>query len=243
MADDGVRRALAFVTSAFGSYPGCRQYLDDIQGAREAVGEKAPQIDKLRLFYNHPGFIEPMAERVQAALDVIPADRRGAARLVFSAHSLPVAMARQSPYRQQLDEACRLVSERIGRAQWDLVFQSRSAVPQQPWLEPDLGDHFRRLHEEGPTRDVVLVPIGFVSEHMEVVYDLDVEAAGLCEELGIHMVRARLVGTHPRFVAMIRELVCERIEEHPTRLALGTLGPSPDECPVDCCLTRPARSV
>jgi ferrochelatase len=267
MADDGVRRALAFVTSPFGSYPGCRQYLEDIQRAREAVGKEAPQIDKLRLFYNHPGFIEPMAERARAALDAIPAERRGVARLVFSAHSLPLDMARQSPYRQQLDEACRLVAERIGRAEWDLVFQSRSVagkgdrhlLPErpegcsaqkvpvtfsgpggQPWLEPDLQDHLRRLHEEGSVRDVVLVPIGFISEHMEVVYDLDVEAAGLCEELGIHMVRAGVVGTHPRFVAMIRELVCERIEEQPTRLALGTLGPSPDVCPADCCLTRPS---
>ena len=109
------------------------------------------------------------------------------------------------------------------------------SVPQQPWLEPDLAAHLRRLHDEGSVRDVVLTPIGFVTEHMEVVYDLDVEAAGLCEELALGMVRAGVVATHPRFVTMIRELILERIEEQPVRLALGTLGPSPDVCSPDCC--------
>ena len=236
MAEDGVRRALAFVTSAFGSYSGCRQYLEDIQRAREAAGPQAPQIDKLRLFFNHPGFIEAMAQRVLAALGQIPGERRQAARLVYTAHSLPVQMAQSSPYQSQLEEACRLVSERIGRADWDLVFQSRSGPPQQPWLEPDVKDHLRRLHETGSVRDVVLVPIGFLVEHMEVIYDLDVEAAGLGEQLGMNLVRAGVVGAHPRFVTMIRELIQERIAECPTRLAVGTLGPWPDVCPPECCV-------
>jgi len=235
MADDGVRRALAFVTSAFGSYPGCRQYLEDIQQAREAAGPQAPLVEKLRLFFNHPGFIEAVADRVLVALEEIPAERRQAARLVYTAHSLPVDMAQSSPCQKQLAEACRLVSERIGRTGWDLVYQSRSGPPQQPWLEPDIKDHLLRLHETGSVKDVVLVPIGFLSEHIEVVYDLDVEAVGLGEQLGISVVRAGVVGTHPRFVTMIRELIQERIAECPTRLALGTLGPWPDDCPAGCC--------
>jgi ferrochelatase len=236
MADDGIRRALAFATSVYGSYPGCRQYLEDFEHARQVVGPDAPQVDKLRLFYNHPGFIEPMAERVAAALEQIPAERRGQARLLYSAHSIPVTMADHCPYQRQVREACRLVSERLNRSEWDLAFQSRSGRPSEPWLGPELGDHLRQLAQRGEVSDVVLVPIGFVSEHMEIVYDLDVEAAGLCERLGLNLVRAAVVGTHPRFVRMIRELILERIEAEPTRLALGTHGPSPDVCPPDCCL-------
>ncbi|MCR4411819.1 MAG: ferrochelatase [Thermoguttaceae bacterium] len=239
MAEDGVRRALAFVTSAFASYSGCRQYLEDIDRARQAAGPAAPVVEKLRLFYNHPGFIEPMADRVRAALDELPAGRRDSARLVFTAHSIPLAMAACSKYVDQLQEACRLVSERVGRTEWTLAYQSRSGPPEQPWLEPDVGDYLVELHRAGQATDVVVVPIGFVSEHMEVVYDLDVELAGLCETLGIRLVRAGVVGTHPRFVRMIRELVEERLDPAAARLALGPLGSCPEVCPADCC--RPGR--
>jgi ferrochelatase len=236
MADDGVRRALAFVTSAFGSYSGCRQYLEDIARAREAVGPRAPEVDKLRLFYNHPGFIEATADRVAEALGKIPADRRTSAPLIYTAHSIPEAMARVSPYVRQLREACRLVSQRVGREEWELVYQSRSGPPSQPWLGPDLYERLRALRAGDPAvRDLVLAPIGFLCEHMEVVYDLDVAAGELCDELGLAMVRAGLVGNHPRFVAMIRELILERIPPHPPRLALGPQGPSPDVCPQPCC--------
>ncbi len=238
MTDDGIRRALALVTSAFGSYSGCRQYLEDIGQARQAVGPQAPQIDKLRLFFNHPGFIEATADRVRAAFEAVPPDRRAPARLIYTAHSIPRAMAEFSAYETQLREACRLVSQAVGRAEWDLVYQSRSGPPAQPWLEPDVGDFLVRLHRGGGVRDVVLVPIGFLAEHMEVIYDLDVEVAGLCESLGLSLVRAGVVGTHPRFVAMIRELIEERIAAQPSRLALGDLDPSPDECPPGCCLTQ-----
>ncbi len=240
MADDGVRRALAFVTSAFGSFSGCRQYREDVETARQAVGPRAPQVDKLRLFYNHPGFVEPLAERVAAALEEVPAERRQAARLVYTAHSIPVSMSEHCSYQHQLREACRLVSERVGRTEWDLAYQNRSGPPQQPWLEPDVRDHLVHLHETTDVRDVVIAPIGFLSEHIEIIYDLDVEAAALCENLGIRMVRAGVVGTHPRFVTMIRELIRERVDEHPNRLALGSMGPSPDVCPPECCPPRRA---
>lgn len=242
MTEDGVRRALAFVTSAFGSYSGCRQYLEDIERARQEVGPDAPVIDKLRLFYNHPNFIEPMAEQVAAALEQVPPERRGAAQLIFTAHSLPQAMADRSDYQLQLREACRLVAERAARDTWHLAYQSRSGPPSQPWLEPDILDDLRQLGGSGQVRDVVLVPIGFLSEHMEVIYDLDVEAGALCDELGIHMVRANVVGTHPRFVEMIRQLILERIDPGTPRQALGNFPPSPDACPPDCCLIAPRSS-
>jgi len=222
MADDRVRRALAFVTSAFGSYYGCRQYLEEIEEARRSVGAGAPEVDKLRLFYNHPGFIEPMGERVAAALAEVPAERRDDARLLYTAHSIPVATAAKCAYQSQLREACRLVSERLKRPEWQLVYQSRSGPPSQPWLEPALDDGLRGLAERGEARDVVVVPIGFLYENMEIVYDLDVEAADLCAGLGLSMV-------------LIRELILERMEDEPTRLALGTHGPSHDVCPPDCC--------
>lgn len=235
MTEDGVRRALAFVTSAFASYSGCRQYLEDIERARSEIGPDAPEIDKIRLFHNHPGFIEPMTERVIEAFDSIDESARTSARLVFTAHSLPMAMSDACAYVAQLRDACQLVAERAGRSEWDLVYQSRSGPPSQPWLEPDVCDHLRNLGRDD-CKDVVLVPIGFLSEHMEVIYDLDVEAAQVSEEVGINLARASVVGCHPRFVSMIRELIQERLDENPKRLALGTLGVSPDRCGKDCCL-------
>ena len=183
MAGDRVTRALALVTSAFGSYSGCRRYLEDIENARQAVGESAPQVDKLRLFYNHPGFIEAMGDRVAAALAELPEDRRGTAQLVYTAHSIPQTMADGCDYQQQLQETCRLVSETLGRDDWRLVYQSRSGPPSRPWLGPDVCDELRRMAEEGGVRDVVVVPAGFLSDHVEVVYDLDVKAQQVCEDI------------------------------------------------------------
>ncbi len=234
MAEDGIRRALAYVTSAYSSYSGCRQYREDIARARMALGERAPKVDKLRVFFNHPNFIKVHAERVQAAFMQLPAELRDEAALVFTAHSLPMAMALNCRYQEQLQETARLVAEAVGRSQWDLVFQSRSGPPQQPWLEPDVCDFLKELPARG-VRAVVLSPIGFVSDHLEVVYDLDTEARRLCEELGLQMVRAATPGTHPDFVAMIRELILERMNHSPIRRYLGTLGPGHDFCPVDCC--------
>jgi ferrochelatase len=176
-----------------------------------------------------------MAEQVAAALAGIPAERRATTALVFTAHSIPAAMASTGPYEKQLAEACHLVAEQAGDCPWQLAYQSRSGPPNQAWLEPDLGQCLTQLGQDGRTTDVVLAPIGFLSEHMEVVYDLDVEAKATCKRLGLTMVRSGVVGTHPRFIGMIRELILERIEPNPVRLSLGTLGPSPDECPATCC--------
>jgi ferrochelatase len=243
MAADGVRRALAFVTSAYSSYSGCRQYLDNITNAREQAGPGAPVIDKLRVFYNHPLFIEVMIENTRAALDRVAAASRDAAAIVYTAHSVPLSMAQTSRYVEQLTEASPLVPAALGRAGAPLGYQSRSGPPSQPWLEPDICDHLRELAAAGGTRDVVVVPIGFTSDHLEVLYDLDTEARQLCDTLGLRMQRAATAGVHPRFIRMIRELIAERLEESPTRRSLGEAGPWPDVCPPDCCPSppRPAK--
>jgi ferrochelatase len=238
MASDGVRRALAFVTSAFGSYSGCRQYRENIDRARQEAGPAAPHVDKLRLFFNHPGFIEPMVENARQALDSLPPARRAAAKLVFTAHSIPLAMAASSPYEVQLREVCRLVAAELNRPDWKLAYQSRSGPPHQPWLGPDVGEWVTGS-SESPAADLVVVPIGFLSDHLEVIYDLDVALRQQCDAAGIHLTRAATVGTHPRFVRMVRELVEERTGAAPHRLALGTLGASDDHCPEDCCAYTP----
>jgi len=239
MAADGVRQALAFFTSAYSSYSGCRQYRENIAQARVAVGATAPEIHKLRAFFNHPGFIEALADLVRLTLRGIPTGPREAAAVFFTAHSIPQAMAATCQYERQLRESCRLVAAQAGLSDWQLVFQSRSGPPQQPWLEPDICDAIRARHEKTPLQQVLVIPIGFVSDHLEVVYDLDTQAAEQCARLGIGYARASTVGTHPRFVQMIRELVSERLTEAPVRPALGDLGPCPDICPVDCCKYEP----
>src|SRR5262249_20921889 len=173
MRADGRRRAIAFFTAAFGGYSGCRQYLENIDAAQAAVGPGAPEVDKLRAFFNHPGFIEPMIERTRAALAEVPAERREQTLLLFTAHSIPAAMAQGCAYEVQFRESARLVAEALGHANWRLVYQSRSGPPGQPWLEPDIGDALRELagQRDRPAREVVVVPIGFVSDHMEVLYD------------------------------------------------------------------------
>lgn len=236
MARDGVRRALAIFTSAYSSYSGCRQYRENLADAQAAVGPAAPQVDKLRVFFNHPGFIEPIVELTEQALAAIPADSRPAARLVFTAHSIPLSMAENCRYVAQLDETSRLVAERLSVSlPWRLVYQSRSGPPSQPWLEPDIAEHLRALAAEG-AHDVVVVPIGFISDHIEVLFDLDTEAQQVAGALGLRMQRVPTVGTHPRFIRMLRELIVERLDPTAPKPALGTLGPSHDVCPENCCL-------
>jgi len=235
----GVRRALAFITSAFSSYSGCRQYLDDIARAQEQIGPGAPAVERLRPFYNHPLFIEACAARVGEAFDQLPAERRAGAHLLFTAHSVPLSAAKSCDYVEQLDEACRMVAEAAGHTIHRLVYQSRSGPPGQPWLEPDVVDVLREIAGEERSRDVVVAPIGFIADHMEVIYDLDTEAQQAARQLGLRLVRAGTVGTHPAFVRMIGELIGERTHGRERR-ATGRFGPRPDTCAMDCCPV-PAR--
>jgi ferrochelatase len=234
MADAGVKRALAFVTSAYSSYSGCRQYRENIAAACASLGDHAPQVDKIRVFFNHPGFVGPMAANVRQALEHFPADARRSVPVLFTAHSIPSSMADGCRYVTQLSEAMRLVAEQAGVADARLVYQSRSGPPTQPWLEPDICDAIRELHARG-IRQLVIAPIGFISDHMEVLYDLDTEAADLCQELGIDMVRAATVGTDPAFVGMVRDLIAERHFGQSERVAIGSLPANHDVCPLDCC--------
>ncbi len=232
MKDAGVRKALAFVTSGFSCYSGCRQYRENIQNAREAVGVDAPEIDKIRVFFNHPGFVNPMARNVRDALDLLGNETRGP--VLFTAHSIPLSMADSSDYCKQLHEASRLVAEQANISDWKLVYQSRSGPPTQPWLEPDICDAIRNLHERGE-KSVVIAPIGFISDHMEVLFDLDTEAADLCKSLDMKMARANTAGTDPEFVRMIRDLIAERAFSLPEKTAIGCMPANHDICPLDCC--------
>jgi ferrochelatase len=244
MADAGVRRAIAFVTSGFSSYSGCRQYRENIAAACQPLGDRGPLVDKIRVFFNHPGFVGPMAANVRSALSRFPEAERANVPVLFTAHSIPTSMADGCRYVPQLRESCRLVAERAGVSNWSLVFQSRSGPPSQPWLEPDVCDAIRHLHAAGGRR-LVIAPIGFISDHMEVLYDLDTEAAELCTSLGIDMARAATVGTAPEFVSMVRELIAERAWSLPDRGAIGLLPANHDVCPIDCCPApvRPAAAA
>ncbi|WP_144121298.1 ferrochelatase [Catellatospora sichuanensis] len=247
MRDHGIEHAVALATSAYGSYSSCRQYLQDIASARAAVGPRAPAVDKLRHFHDHPGFVEPFGDAVTAALSTLDVTQHENTRLVFTAHSIPVSMAESSGpcggrYEAQLRETARLVAERgaPGLA-WDLVWQSRSGAPHIPWLEPDVNDHLEVLAKEGVTQ-VVVSPIGFVSDHLEVLWDLDEEAAATARRLGLGFARAGTPGADPRFVAMVRDLVLERMAppgDH-ARAALGRLEHW-DVCASNCC-PPPVRS-
>jgi protoporphyrin/coproporphyrin ferrochelatase len=239
MRDDGVRRALAFVTSPFGSYSSCRQYLADIASARAAVGAAAPVIDKIRHYHDHPGYVHPHADAVRAELALMSDVETDATRLVFTAHSIPSAMDEESGpdggrYSAQMRETAALVAQAAdpGR-RWDLVWQSRSGPTHVPWLGPDINDHLESLASQG-VRAAVVSPIGFISDHIEVLWDLDVEAAATAARLGLRFARAATPGTDPRFVAMIRELILERIDPSTPRRRLGTV-PVWDRCPEICC--------
>lgn len=245
LRDDGARRVLCLATSLVGSYSGCRQYRDDIDRAVAAAGPGAPVVEKLRRAWNHPGVIHTWIDRTQAALAALPDDHRDDARLVFCAHSIPVSMAEGSPYVEQLTAASRIVAEQAAPGRpWALVYQSRSGAPGQPWLEPDVNDHLEALHATGATA-AVLVPVGFISDHMEVVYDLDVQARATADRLGMVMVRAGTPGTDARFVAAIRDLVQEKLDEAAGRPVLrraweGT-DPWPETCGGPGCCPAPRR--
>ncbi|MFF0393731.1 ferrochelatase [Kitasatospora sp. NPDC004615] len=260
IADAGHQRVLVLATSAYAGFSGCRQYRENLADALvQLAAEGRPEltVDKLRHFYNHPGFVRPMIDATLAALAELPAGAQENARLAFTTHSIPTAMAETSgapddPARgtpggayvaQHLDVA-RLIADAVAEhtgvtdRPWQLVYQSRSGAPHIPWLEPDICDHLAAQHADGAAA-VVMVPIGFVSDHMEVKYDLDTEAVAKAAELGLPVARAATVGADPRFAAAVRELVLERAAaqrgEPVTRCALGTLGPSHDVCATACC--------
>lgn len=252
MRDDGVARALAFVTSPFGSYSSCRQYLDDLAAARAAVGPRAPVVHKLRHYHDHPGFVDPHADGVREALARLEPAPRQRTRLVFTAHSIPTQMAAWSGpdggrYQAQLAETAALVAAAAAPdLDWDLVWQSRSGPEHVAWLEPDINHHLAALAAGGVSA-VVASPIGFVSDHLEVLWDLDTEAAATAKRLGLAFARAGTPGADPRFVAMVRDLVTERLAAEPAgpggggvpRQRLGTV-PVWDSCASHCC---PARAV
>jgi len=232
---DGIRHALALVTSAYSSYSGCRQYREDIARAQAEVGPGAPEIDKIRAFFNHPGFIEATEDRVRDALAEIPAAAKDNLQIVYVAHSIPLSMATTCDYVQQLEELRKLVSGRLGVHNDTLVYQSRSGAPGQPWLEPDILDYLREVKTKNLASAVVIAPISFISDHMEVLYDLDIEARQLCDSFPLPMARAKTVGVHPKFIGMIRELILERMNPGAERRAMGTLAPRQDACAEDCC--------
>lgn len=237
MTQDGVKRALAFTTSAYSSYSSCRQYREDIARAQAEIGAAAPTVEKLRAFFNHPRYLEAVVAHARDAMQTVPSG----SRLVFTAHSIPTSMADTCDYVAQLKETSRLVSTELGVREFDLVYQSRSGPPAVPWLEPDILDHVRALHARGES-GVLIVPIGFVSDHMEVVYDLDHAAKDVAATLSLPFARAKTAGTHPSFVAMICELIEERLSGKERR-SLGVLGPRNDVCESTCCPTpaRPSR--
>jgi ferrochelatase len=243
MRDAGVRKALAVVLAAYSSYSSCRQYREDLDRARAAVGALAPVFEKIRVFYNHPEFIAANADRVRSAFGSLPGALRDEAGLVFTAHSIPMTMAARCDYANQLSEASRLVAEAVGVGpqRWSLAYQSRSGRPADPWLEPDILDHLADLHRNG-LRAVVVHPLGFLSDHLEVLFDLDVEARQRCDQLGMIMVRSSTVGTHPRFVGMLRELIVERMPGDAERRAVGRYGASHDVCAANCCPAPPGPS-
>jgi protoporphyrin/coproporphyrin ferrochelatase len=258
----GHRRILTLATSAYASYSGCRQYrenLADAVAALEAEGLTPPRLDKLRHYFNHPGFVRPMVDATLAALSELPEEVRAGAHLAFTTHSIPTAAADTSgpveghgdggAYVAEHLDVARLVADAVREETgvdhpWQLVYQSRSGAPHIPWLEPDICEHLETAHGAGVPA-AVMVPIGFVSDHMEVKYDLDTEATAKAAELGLPVARAATVGADPRFAAAVRELVLERAATErglaPERCALGALGPSHDLCPIGCCPARAPR--
>jgi len=244
MAADGVTRAACFVTSAYSSWSSCRQYRENLYDAVAPLGDGAPRLDKLRHYFNHPGFVDPVVDAVVEALEQVPAG----SHLVFVTHSIPDAMNDTSGpdggayVAQHLDVAAevtaRVAADTGAEPPYALVYCSRSGPPTVPWLEPDVNDHLTQLAADG-VPGVVLVPVGFVSDHMEVVYDLDTEALETARELQLPAVRAATPQGDARFVSMVRELLLERAAaergEGVDRPSCGALGPLWDACPVGCC--------
>jgi ferrochelatase len=216
MARHGVRRAVGFIAAAHRSYSSCTQYRENVEAARAHLRTAA--LEDVEIVYvgdwhSHPGFVDANADHVRDALTSLPDRVRDRVRLIFTAHSIPSAMAARFPYQRQLEETAQAVANRVGVKDWVLVFQSRSGRPEDPWLGPDVCDYLRQQSAAG-LQAAVLCPIGFICDHIEVLYDLDTEAAGVCQELGIPMARAHAVNDHPRFVAAMADAVVDTIERY-----------------------------
>ncbi|OUU80121.1 MAG: ferrochelatase [Gammaproteobacteria bacterium TMED78] len=235
MQDDGVKNIITFVTSTFSSYSGCRKYREDLYVANETLGSPF-KVDKLRLGFNHPSFIEAVTSRAKDAIEGFGSFDEKETIIFFTAHSLPLSMAKNTKYVAQLKEASFLVASSLRAKNWELIFQSNNASYGEPWLEPDIEEAIKGLPSRG-YKNLVIVPIGFVCDHMEVILDLDVEAKAIAKEKNINMVRANTVGDHPTYISMVTSLIQERLRGDSNRPSLGVLGPSHNYCPPDCCLS------
>jgi ferrochelatase len=236
LQQQGFEHPLPIFTNMFSSYSGCRQYRENIMAAVQEIGPTAPTMaPRLRFGFNHPRFIAAQQQLIQTAYSHLTDAQRASSRLLYTAHSIPLSMSDNCRYVDQLKESARLIAERLGNPTWELVYQSRSGPPQQPWLEPDIGDRLRELAKQG-VQGVVVAPLGFVSDHMEVLFDLDTEAQEICHELGMVYSRANAVGTHPEFIQMLVDLIQERLSGTAERACIGNMPPLHDVCPENCCL-------
>jgi ferrochelatase len=211
MANDGVTRALGFILSSHRSEASWERYQSDVAMARAELGGNAPAVDYCAGWHDHPLFIQTWTELIESGFAKLPAGQRATAPLIFTAHSLPVPMAERSPYVAELNASARMIVGQLGHSHWSLAYQSRSGKPSDPWLEPDIGQTLRRLAAEG-CGEVIVAPIGFVCDHVEVLYDLDIEARQLASDLNLHMVRASCPNDHPTFVRMIAKIIEDRIK-------------------------------
>ena len=253
MQADGVRRAACLLTSAYSSYSGCRQYRENLADAVAPLGAGALRLDRLRHYFNHPGFVGAMTDATLSALAALTEPARRDAHILFVTHSVPDSMndtsgPRGGAYVAQHRAVAEEIAERLRhttghRHPTELVFCSRSGPPSTPWLEPDVNDRIGQLAAAG-VPGVVVVPIGFVSDHMEVIYDLDTEAKETAAEAGVEFARAATAGVDPRFVAMVRDLLVERAAaergEEAGRATVGGQTPSWDVCPKGCCANQRA---
>jgi protoporphyrin/coproporphyrin ferrochelatase len=212
MAGEGVSRALGFILSPHRTEASWERYQKNIADARDEVGSKAPAVDYCDEWHDHPLFIQCWVELIQSAFIRIPHERRESAPVIFSAHSLPVAMAERSPYVEQLETSARLIADKLGHPRCSIAYQSRSGKPTDPWLEPDIGDALRKLAREG-CDEVIVAPIGFVCDHVEILYDLDIEARKIAGDLSVNLIRASCPNDHPTFIRMIADVIKARMKQ------------------------------
>jgi len=239
MAGAGVERALAWTATPYASYSTCRQYGEDLVAACSTTGDGAPAIDMIRRHHDHPGLLEPAADRLSDALARLPEDRRDRAHLLFSAHSIPTALADTCDYVAQVREAAKLVAALVdpaGHHPHEVVWQSRTGSPRVPWLEPDVADRIEVLAADGVDA-VAISPIGFPVENFEITWDLDTDASRRAEGVGVAFARAAAVDDDPRFASMVVDLAVERLDGPAggPRRGGGALSINPDTCPADCC--------